>query len=46
MTKALGFAAAVANWAKKTEEKQTDILHLAIRMLDDEIASRAYREQD
>lgn len=32
-----GFAAAVANWTKKTEEQQAEVLHESIRRLDAEV---------
>ena len=33
------FAAAVADWAKKTELQQSAVLHTALRLLDDEVAA-------
>lgn len=32
-----GFASAIANWAEKTEEAQTEILHQALRLLVEEV---------
>lgn len=31
------FAAQIANWAKKTERKQTDVLHQSIRLVAEEV---------
>ncbi len=34
------FSAAVANWAQKTEEKQSAVLHASLRGLDDVLANK------